>query len=246
MAVFLRERYLAMLRKDLIFRNPLRLLAGDQDDIISAEAFGVVLARAGVGKTAFLVQLALDNILRGKNILHISLNDPVHNVSLWYEEVLLDICKEYDTEPTDPIWDDMLRHRFIMTFRVEGFSVPKLMERLTDLAEQEIFRPETILIDGLLLESITRDSLEALMPVASNYGAPVWLAVRTERDEPPTTPGNIPCQLSGVLGLLDVVIQLQPVDEKVHVNVLKGLGCGSSCLGSGLTLDPSTMLIRNK
>jgi ATP/maltotriose-dependent transcriptional regulator MalT len=42
-----------------------------------------VLAPAGVGKTAFLVQLALNAMLQEKNVLHISLDEPVTKVSLW-------------------------------------------------------------------------------------------------------------------------------------------------------------------
>ncbi|MBW2600630.1 MAG: cytoplasmic protein, partial [Deltaproteobacteria bacterium] len=43
-----------MLKKDLILRNPLRLIGYEGDDILSDGQFGAVLARAGVGKTAFL------------------------------------------------------------------------------------------------------------------------------------------------------------------------------------------------
>ena len=52
-----------------------------------------MLARAGVGKTAILVQLALNTLLKGKNVLHISLNDPVKKVGLWYKEVFRHLTK---------------------------------------------------------------------------------------------------------------------------------------------------------
>ena len=72
-----------MLKKDLTLRNPLRLLGKENQDILSKGGFGAVLARAGVGKTAIMVQLSLETLLRGKNVLHISLSDPVNKVSLW-------------------------------------------------------------------------------------------------------------------------------------------------------------------
>ena len=52
-----------------------------------AGGFGAVLAHAGVGKTALLVQLALNSMLRSRNVLHVSLNDPVNKVNLWYSEL---------------------------------------------------------------------------------------------------------------------------------------------------------------
>ena len=70
--IYIKERYSTMLRKDPILRNPLRAMGYENEDILSAGEFGAVLARAGVGKTAFLVQLSLNALLRGKNVLHIS------------------------------------------------------------------------------------------------------------------------------------------------------------------------------
>lgn len=55
-----------MLKNDLILRNPLRLMGQESDDILPTGGFGAVMARAGVGKTALLVQLALDSLLNGK------------------------------------------------------------------------------------------------------------------------------------------------------------------------------------
>ena len=83
------------MKKELILRNPLRLMGDETDDIIPEGGFGAVLARAGVGKTALLVQLAVNALLRGNNVLHISLNDPVKKVSLWYKEVFNHLTKPY-------------------------------------------------------------------------------------------------------------------------------------------------------
>ena len=57
--IHIKERYFTMLKKDLILRNPLRVMGHENDDILDTGQFGAVLARAGVGKTAFLVQLSL-------------------------------------------------------------------------------------------------------------------------------------------------------------------------------------------
>ena len=54
-----------MLRNDLITRNPLRLMGHESEEILVQGGFGALLARAGVGKTAFLVQLSLNALLRG-------------------------------------------------------------------------------------------------------------------------------------------------------------------------------------
>ncbi|MDY6954411.1 MAG: hypothetical protein SWE60_23145, partial [Thermodesulfobacteriota bacterium] len=90
--IYLKDRDYYMLEKDLILRNPLRLMGQETEDILPEGGFGAVLARAGVGKTAFLVQLALNSMLKSKNVVHISLDDPVKKVCLWYEEVVRNIA----------------------------------------------------------------------------------------------------------------------------------------------------------
>lgn len=241
--VYLKDRTFGMLKKDLIFRNPLRLIGGETEDILPEGGFGAVLARAGVGKTALLVQLALDSLLKSKNVLHISLKDPVRKVCLWYEEVFRDIAGHYHVNQMDQLWEAILPHRLIMTFQVEGFSVPKLEERLTDLTEQSIFFPRMILIDGLPFDAGTRKALEDLKVLARSHGVTVWFAVRTHRHEKPG-PDGLPVPLLGVKDLFEVAIQLQPEGKEIHVKVLKGHTAPAD--DRPLLLDPATMLIKEE
>jgi len=241
--VYLKDRNYHMLEKDLILRNPLRHMGQETEDILPDGGFGAVLARAGVGKTAFLVQLAFNSMLKSKNVIHISLDDPVKKVSLWYEEVVRNIANEYKVKQMDQLWEAILQHRFIMTFKVESFSVPKLQERLTDLTEQGIFFPQMILIDGLPFDETTRKSLADLKALAQRDAIPVWFAVQTHRHEKPG-PDGMPPQLGPFADLFEVVIQLQPVEKEIHVKALKG-GAGPSD-PPALLLDPSTMLIKDR
>jgi len=61
-----------MLKNDLMVKNPLRGLVSDRNMLLANGEFGAVLARAGVGKTAFIVQIALGGLLQQKNVLHVS------------------------------------------------------------------------------------------------------------------------------------------------------------------------------
>jgi hypothetical protein len=241
--VYLKERNFDMLKKDLILRNPLRFMGYETEDILPEGGFGAVLARAGVGKTAFLVQLALNNLLRGKNVVHISLNESVKKVSLWYQEVLRNIASQYKAGQMDQLWETILPHRLIMTFKVEGFSVPKLEERLTDLTEQGIFFPQMILIDGLPFDEIARKSLSDLKTLAVDNSMHVWFAVRTHRHEK-LGPDGMPAPFCQFTDLFEIAIQLQSVEDEIHVMALKG-GTAPSDHPS-LLLDPATMLIKNR
>jgi hypothetical protein len=231
-----------MLKKELILQNPLSLLGDETGHILPEGGFSAVLARAGVGKTALLVQLALNTLLRGKDVLHISLDDPVKKINLWYKEVFHHLTKSYDIKKINQLWEDILPHRFIMTFKVEGFSVPKLEERLTDLKEQNIFSPQVVFIDGLHFNENVRTYLSELKNLANNHSLHIWFAVMTHRHEKPG-PDGMPAPFSDVADLFDIVIQLQPEGKEIHVETLKGTPADSA--GPALLLDPATMLVKN-
>ena len=230
-----------MLKKDLMMRNPLRSVSDENGYILPEGGLGAVVARAGVGKTALLVQLALNSLLKGDNALHISLGDPVRKVSLWYKEVFNNIGVQYQIEKIDDLWNELLPQRFIMTFNIDGFSVPRLDERLTELADQNIFHPQMILIDGLPFnEQTKRTDLQALKELSEKFKSHIWFTVRSHRHEEPDSDG-MPIQITEFADLLNVVVKLEPQENDIKLNVLKGSGAIAS---QNLSLDPATMLIK--
>ncbi|HET6488646.1 MAG TPA: AAA family ATPase [Syntrophales bacterium] len=241
--IHLRDRNIDMFKKDLILRNPLRSLGGGSEEIMTAGSFGAVLAPAGVGKTAFLVQLALNAMLQEKNVLHISLDEPVTKVSIWYEKLFQDLTGRSTWTKLDGVLEDLLPHRFIMTFKVEGFSVPKLEERLTDLTAQNIFQPEMVLIDGFPFREAARERLMALKLLAGRLGVSVWFTVHTHRHEQPTADG-MPPALAQAGDLFDVILQLEPKGPDIKIQPLRGIAADPA--QGALLLDPATMLIRDE
>ncbi len=231
-----------MLIKDIMLRNPFRLLGEEAGQHLKAGQLGAVLARAGVGKTAFLVQLALNGLLKEQNVLHISIDDPVNKVTLWYEEVFRHITDQYQDQAASAheLWEAIIPHRFIMTFKVEGFSVPKLKERLTDLTAQNIFSPDVVIIDGLPLEGGDLEVLEELKKLSASREFPVWVTVLTHRHDE-TDENELPVRLAGAVEFFDAVIQLQPENEKIHVRAVKG--ASDEKVDASLLLDPQSLLI---
>ncbi|MBA4396590.1 MAG: cytoplasmic protein [Syntrophus sp. (in: bacteria)] len=231
-----------MFKNDLIVRNPLRRMGSETDDVIPEGGFGAVLAHAGVGKTALLVQLALNAMLRDRNVLHISLNDPVGKVSLWYQELFHHLAKKTQVQQMHQLWEAILPHRFILTYKAEGFSVPRLEERLTDLSAQDIFHPQMIIMDGLRFDESGRQPLCDLKAMAVRRRMRVWFTVNAHRHEQ-LGPDGLPVQLLHVADLFDIILELQPRGSEIHIRPMKG--SPPAVDGAPLLLDPSTMLIRN-
>ena len=81
-----------MQRRFLNARSPLRLLEKGLHGGLGTGNLGVVLAGHGVGKTAFLVAVAIDELLRGGRVLHVCLDHTVAHVRAHYDTVFEDLA----------------------------------------------------------------------------------------------------------------------------------------------------------
>ena len=232
-----------MLKKEIIYRNPLINIGYENEDILPDGGFGAVIAPAGVGKTALLVQMALNTMIRGKNVLHISLHDAVSKVDVWYQELFQNIAANFNATEIKDYWEKIQPHRFIMIFKVESFSVPKLEERLTELMEQNIFKPHTLIIDGLKFDESGRGPLLHLKELAKKYSIRIWFTVHAHRHEE-RAENDLPLSFLHIADLFDVIVQLAAQADEVYIKALKGKSTDSA--KNVLFLDPATMLIKDR
>lgn len=227
-----------MIKKELIDRNPLRLLDSGSGKILDEGQMGAVVARAGVGKTSFLVQLAMDSLLKGKNVLHISLDQSVKKVVLWYDEVYHNIKEMYQLGHSNELCESTLPHRFIMAFNSDKFTAKRLEERLGDLTEQGIFFPQVMLVDGLNFDESIRETLTEIRLMARDHGFPVWFSAQSK--DGASDAEGIPESISHVSDLFEIIIQLQPEGKDVNILTIKG----AQKAETALKLDPTTFLVR--
>ena len=80
-----------MYRKDVNERSPLRVFEKSMHGGLGRGIVGIVVSRAGVGQTAMLVQIALDDLLRERKVLHISHEHAVYHVRAYYDEIFNDL-----------------------------------------------------------------------------------------------------------------------------------------------------------
>jgi KaiC/GvpD/RAD55 family RecA-like ATPase len=148
-----------MVRADVNERSPLRVLESTIDGGVGPGELGVVLARPGVGKTAFLVQVGLDCALRERRVLHVGIGDTVPEVRSWYDEMFVDLAAARQLEDRSAAQLLIERHRMIQTYDAEAFTSSKLGAVLEILATHAAFVPDVLLIDGLAWESKTPATL---------------------------------------------------------------------------------------
>ena len=73
---------------ELIDRSPMQAVVATIRGGLEPGQLGGVLARAGVGKSTFLVHVALNSLVRGIDVLHVSLTDTQAHVRSYYDEIL--------------------------------------------------------------------------------------------------------------------------------------------------------------
>jgi KaiC/GvpD/RAD55 family RecA-like ATPase len=157
--------------KDFISVSPLKILEQSSRRGLGPGNLGVLIARAGVGKTACLIHIALDRIFRGEKLIHVSLEEGPEKVTAYYNVIYYDLLKALNLPDDDEYRMRIDRNRMILAYLNQSFELERLEANLKNLAERLDFRPNTIIIDGLDFEKAGRDMLEGLRKTGRAFGA---------------------------------------------------------------------------
>jgi len=227
-----------MLKKDLILRSPAELAIGVEN--ITDGHFGAVLSRAGVGKTGFLVQIGLTQLLSDEKILHISLDDPMEKINLRYDEAyasLVDSIGYVDPQKAVRLWESIKHNKVGISYTESTFDTDKIRDYLKSFKKADLTLPTILVIDGLDFDADLTEILEDLKQLNQEFSIAIWLSMKSHREEPLSQEG-FPVQLANHEALVDKAIFLMPVDNKIEAVVLKD----GDKTDQKFTLDPATMM----
>lgn len=218
--------------------NPLQAIGLDSKQGEGLQSMGLVMSRAGLGKTAILVQFALDCMMNNKNVLHVSIGEGVDKIRTWYDDIVANL----DVSPSNI--SALMSKRMIMTFKESDFTKAVLAERIEDLVEQKIYIPECLVIDGYDFDTNDRAALEEVRDFATEIGINMmWFSGVNHRTDDRVSVDGIPAPCHDVGDLFETALLINPVENEIELKILK---CGACAVDPGtvLTLDPSTMLIK--
>ncbi len=231
-----------MLKKELILSDPLKFLVQETNNEIINGCFGAVASRAGVGKTSFLVQIAISSLIKEKKVLHISIQNPVDKINLWYQEIFSHLTRQFETKQSKQLWEHLVSHRFIMTFETESFDFSKLKTRIEELKTQNIFVPHLVIIDGLSFDESILTELDDFKKFAKSHDLTTWFSVRMHRHQMSDN-NEMMEQIYGQLSdLFNIIIQLVPEKEQIQIKWFTRVKDINN--HRNLFLDPATMLIK--
>jgi hypothetical protein len=195
-----------------------------------------------LGKTAILVQVAMDSMLQDQKVLHVSIGEDLEKAKAWYDDIFKYIAEGYQLENAPEIESELMRNRMIMTFKEAAFSRPKLEERLNDLIYQNIFRPDIVVIDGYDFAEADYEAIMDLKEMMASMNVQVWFSALRHREDDRVSTAGVPAPCHEFDGLFDTVIIVQPEKESILLNIIKDEYDGAA--GKILNLDPSTMMVK--
>ncbi len=224
-----------MYRKFVNARSPLRLLEKGLHGGLGIGNIGVLVAGHGVGKTPFLVGVALDELLRQGTVLHVALNQTVSHVRAHYNTVYEELASFTRLEDAAATHAEIERHRSIRVFAPSSFSAAKLRDTVKVESEAGA-KPSLILIEGL--EEIGREDLLDVRALADELAAEVWISVTTSGEQV----DGIPDEVKVLDDVVSVVLALEPGDDAVVLRALKDHG-NEDLSALHVALDPQTLLL---
>jgi hypothetical protein len=227
--------------KDFISVSPLKILEKSSQGRLGQGNLGVLVARAGVGKTACLIHIAFDKIFRRQKLVHVSLEEGPEKVASYYNVIYSDLKKALRMDDDDEYRFLMERNRMILAYLNSSFDLARLEASLNNLAERLEFRPDTLIIDGLDFETTERAVFEGLKETAVKCGVEIWLSALSHRHISEVNERGIPYPCHEMDDLFTIVIQLQPERSGILLKLLKD-GDRYHVPENSIPLDPNTFL----
>ncbi len=226
---------------DFIKVSPLKLLEMSSGKSLGKGNLGVLMARAGVGKTACLIHIAFDMLFRKNRIVHVSLEDTPEKVSSYYKVIFSDLVKVLEIEDETEARILLERNRMILAYLNNSFEIDRLKDNLKNLRDQIDFIPNILIVDGLDFEKTGIEIFEGFKEVAREFDVEIWFSALSHRHITEKNEKGIPYPCDRVDDLLSVIIQLDPRDNGIFLKLIKDHDNPVN-EGSSIKLDPNTFL----
>jgi hypothetical protein len=224
-------------RKFLNARSPLRLLEKGLHGGLGHGNLGVVLAGHGVGKTAFLVGVALDELLRSGRVLHVSLDATVAHVRAYYDTLFDELANSKHLDDEVKVRTEVDRARSIRVYPPNAFSTEKLREAVKVESDAGA-RPSLLIVEGLDFENLPVQDLQDLKALATELAAEIWLSVACGEEKGL----EIPAGVAEAGELVSVILALEPRSNAVALRALKDHD-NPDLSALHVALDPRTLLL---
>lgn len=225
--------------------SPLKLLEKSSRKGLGPGNLGVLIARAGVGKTACLIHIAFDRIFQGEKLVHVSLEETPEKVTSYYNVILYDLVKALDMKDEFELRGRIDRNRLILAYLNQSFSLDRLRANLGNLEKNMGFKPDALILDGMDCKEASREVFGGFKQLAESIEAEIWFSALSHRHITEINERGIPYPCHEVDDLFSIILQLEPETSGMQLRLLKDHD-HPSISGVSVNLDPGTFLVLEK
>lgn len=231
-----------MVKKILSARSPIKTLGKNLKGGYGPGQVGVFASRKGVGKTACLVQIALDRLFEEKPVIHVSYASRVDYIIAWYEELFKKLAGRESLKSEMGVHDRIVRNRVILNFRQEGMKTEQVLKSIEALLGPGNFPARTIIVDGFNFYLPCAEDLALFKKFAVDRQLEFWFSCSLKGEDPLFDQQGLPIVLKDFLDYIDIIITLEHDNGRVRLNLVKDHDQIMS-RKLRLELDPQTLLL---
>ncbi len=227
--------------KEFISISPLKVLEKSSRKELGPGNLGVLLARAGAGKTACLIHIGFDKIFRRKKLVHVSLEESAEKIISYYNIMYSDIIISLNISDNYEYRTGMEKNRMILAYLNKSFDIIRLRTSLRNLKNELKFVPNTLIVDGLDFEVAERSIFEDFKETARNFETEIWFSALSHRHITNVNERGIPYPCHEIDDLFSIIMQLQAEPSGVFLKLLKDHD-NPTLTDISVKLDPGTFL----
>ena len=227
-------------------KSPIRIFEKSIHGGLGKGNLGIFMGRAGTGKTACLVYLALDDIIRENKVLHFGIGKSVDKIKVWYDEIASHLINTFHLSDSTEFMEKIEKNLIIMSYLNQTFSVAKMKASIVNASIQGDFKPNLIIIDNFNFEEASMAQIEEFKSIASEFDVEIWFSGRIHREDnimDNQSMPSIPTTYQQFQDLLSVMVFLAPIKDAVFLRLLKDHS-NHDLANLHVKLDPKTLLVK--
>ncbi|MDR0472848.1 MAG: DEAD/DEAH box helicase family protein [Treponema sp.] len=230
-----------MVKEELVERSPVRIFMNSIHGGLKAGEIGLIASPSGLGKTSVLVQIALDRLLQGQKVIHVSFVKHTDHVLAWYEDIFDEFINKKNLENKTEVKNDIVKNRVLMQFNQEGVTTDQIFGSIRAMIKDGHFNAECVIIDGYSFSGSDGGNMKRVKEYALELGISIWYSCTVEGGAA-YDKQNIPLIVKDYADSFEVIIILEPRKEHIALTMSKDRNQRNP-EHVALRLDPRTLLI---
>lgn len=218
--------------EELIKQSPVRKFEASLNGGLKHGEVGVITAKKGIGKSSFLVQLGLDQLLKGKSLIHVSFSQETDRTFEWYNNMFGEIAKMQKIENPSAIKNDIFKKRVVLNFNQDVVRTEQVLATIRLLSANVDFKPDLLMFDDFNFANALPEALKIVKAFASELGIATWY---TASFDVPTY--GIAPTLGPYLDDISVLLYMELKDRFVSIKAIKEHERSDIETGIGFDLD---------